>query len=133
MIEQLNARGRRRGRVARVAVGEHRGQRCQRDAVDILLRIEQLAHVRLVHERRQRPEQQAAVHVFVAVHLVDCRLYGRLGGELVQLVRPDGDAERFGTFTGRALVGQVVGTLAHAHERERGHDLRAAERLDARA
>ena len=73
------------------------------------------------------------MHVFVAVHLVDGRLDGRLGGELVQLVRPDGDAERFGTFTGRAFVGQVVGTLAHAHERERGHDLRAAERLDARA
>ena len=72
------------------------------------------------------------MHARIGVHLVDGGFDGRLRGEFLQLVRPNGDAERFRALARRALVRQIVGARAHAHEREGGRDARAAERVDAR-
>ena len=70
-VEHLQAGLRRGRREALARIREHARERRRRDAVDVLSGIEPIAHGALVHLRRQRAEQQAAVDGRVGVHLVD--------------------------------------------------------------
>ena len=132
MLEQLDARRSRGGWKPPMAVGEHRSQRSQRDAVDILLRRKQLAHASFVHKRRKRPEQQASVHVRIVVDFAKRSLQSLLRRELVKGDGAHGDAEGVGALASGALIGQVVGTRPHAHDRKRRLDAGPRKRVDAR-
>ena len=81
---------------------------------------------------RQRPEHQAAVDPVIFVNLPDDVEKLLFGSVRVQDERSHAHAELLGALDRRALVRQIVGPLAHPHDRERRDNAPVPQRLDAR-
>ncbi len=122
--------GRGRGK-ALPRIGEHPGQRCRADAVDVLFRGQSIAHGPLVHGGGQGAEHEAAVDAVVGVHRVDHRFQLALGGIGRQLEAAHGEPQGLGPLARGALVGQIVRTLPHAHDGQRRSHADRGQALDA--
>ena len=72
------------------------------------------------------------MHVRIVVDFVKRSLQSLLRRELVKGDGTHGDAEGVGALASGALVGQVVGTRPHAHDRKRRLDADTRKRVDAR-
>ena len=119
------------GREALAGVGEHAGERRRPDAVDIFGRGQAIAHGALVHLRGQRAEHEAAVNARVGVHGIDDCFQLGLRRLRRQHEAAHGDAVEVGLTGAGALIGQIVGSLPHAHDGERGRRAGRTQTIDA--
>ena len=116
-VEHLHACLRGAGRETLALAHEHACERTGAHAVDILLRRQHVAQLKLAHTLRERAEQHAAMHGSVDVHAFDDGLHRKARRISGKLMGTHLYADLLGLRYDAAQVRGIGIAAAYAHER----------------
>ena len=117
-VEHLDARRRRAGSISGASACKHRSHGAATNAVHIFRGIERIANGLLIELLGQRAEHQTAVNRRIGVHPSDNIHKLFLGCVFRKRNGTRTNTQSSSALERRALIGQIVGARAHAHNRK---------------